>query len=130
MLLLIGRRNELTAGNTYSPCPVMACSSRKITIAWRDSGTRCGRFIFMVSAGTVHTAFSKSISLHRASRNSPGRTNRSAESSRAALLVTALIEHMCDGRDSTGTARQEPSKGEGSTGPLGEKIRAGNAPRH
>jgi hypothetical protein len=49
-------------------------------IAWRDNGTRCGRFIFMVSAGTVQTAFSKSISFHRASRNSPGRANRSAES--------------------------------------------------
>jgi predicted DNA-binding transcriptional regulator AlpA len=39
------------AGTTYSPCPVMPCSSRRITIAWRASGTRCGRFIFMVAAG-------------------------------------------------------------------------------
>jgi hypothetical protein len=30
------------------------------------SGTRCGRFIFMVAAGTIQTAFSKSISFQRA----------------------------------------------------------------
>jgi hypothetical protein len=58
----------------------MPCSSRRITIACRDSGTRCGRFIFIVDAGTTQTALSKSISFQRAMRSSPGLTNRSAES--------------------------------------------------
>ena len=63
-------------------------------MAWRASGTRCGRFIFMVAAGTIQTAFSKSISLQRANRNSPGRTNSSAESckreARGRLAVVAF----------------------------------------
>ena len=37
-------------------------------MAWRDSGTRCGRFIFMVAAGTIQTALSKSISFQCAKR--------------------------------------------------------------
>jgi hypothetical protein len=54
-VVALGRRTVSTAGNTYSPCPVMPCSSRSITIAWRASGTRCGRFIFMVAVGMIHT---------------------------------------------------------------------------
>jgi hypothetical protein len=43
-----------------------------MTIAWRDNGARCGRFIFMVSAGTVQTAFSTSVSRPSAIEIQPG----------------------------------------------------------
>jgi hypothetical protein len=56
-------------------------------MAWRASGTRCGRFIFIVAAGTTQTALSKSISFQRAMRSSPGLTNSSAESWSASFVI-------------------------------------------
>ena len=64
-------------------------SDRAMTIAWRASGTRRGRFISMVAAGTIRPAFSKSISFQRASRSSPGAEGAGPRAARQAGLSAA-----------------------------------------
>ena len=59
VLLLLGRRKEFTAGKTYLPYPASACSSRKMTIAWRDSGTRCNGSSRRLCAATRPVAFAR-----------------------------------------------------------------------
>ena len=55
--------------------------------AWRDSGTRWGRRIFIFSAGIRHSALSTSNSFHSAWRSSPGLTKTSGAKSQLAMAV-------------------------------------------
>ena len=52
-----------------------------------QSGTRCSRFAFIRSAGTVHTRPATSISSHVASPTSPERAAVSTSSSNASLTA-------------------------------------------
>ena len=56
------------------------------------SGTRCSRFIFMHSAGTVHTRPAVSISSHVASRTSPDRAAVSTRNSNASLTARVALD--------------------------------------
>ena len=77
------RATDRTEGNRNRPCSVSLRSSMRIETARGASGTLCGLRIFMRPAGTSQMAASRSNSAHSAARNSPGRTNVKARSSRA-----------------------------------------------
>ena len=58
----------LRDGNTRSSDAGSVRASSSTARAAVESGTRCGRRIFVRSVGTVHSAASRSISVHRAPR--------------------------------------------------------------
>ena len=60
-------------GNTSPSSSEYGEMSSNTWMAWRDSGTSCGRRIFMRTAGTCQIAFSRSNSFCFAPRTSPGR---------------------------------------------------------
>ena len=73
-------------GNT-SPCPSQSSAAPSSTASARgESGTRCARPAFMRSAGAVHTAPSRSISVHRALRTSPDLAAVSTRNSNTSLV--------------------------------------------
>lgn len=82
----IGFTHERDDGNNNLLDPLYRRSSSKCVIACGGKGTRCGRRIFIRSAGTRHVASSKPNSSHATSRNSPGRGARMANRCRAYLV--------------------------------------------
>ena len=80
-----GRRMERIDGKTRSSPCVSGQTSRSTTSAWRESGTSCGRRIFIRSAGIRHVADGQMISFRLMYLTSPGRTIVSARNFRAAL---------------------------------------------
>ena len=87
-----------TEGNKYLPVPVQGCSSRRMATDCADSGTICGRRIFMRSAGMRHSAASRSNSPHCAARNSVGRVKRPAgPASKRRPAGNSRHRHLCPG---------------------------------
>jgi len=55
------RRTESTTREYELALPRDAVQVTQDHVAWRASGTRCGRLIFMVAVGTTQMALSKSM---------------------------------------------------------------------
>jgi len=87
VLSLIGRERVRTDGKTNWPDPDKIRMSERIAKACRERGTAWGWRIFILPSGIVHTALSKSISLHSIWRISPGRWKRWGVSFKAAMTA-------------------------------------------
>ena len=72
-------------GNTSPDSSLNPAASASTSSARFESGTRCSRFAFMRSAGTVHVAPARSISSQVALRTSPERAAVSTRNSSASF---------------------------------------------
>lgn len=78
-------------GETCSTtCSRVACCLRRNVTALRDKGTRYYLLAFIRSAGMIHSAESKSISLHAMLRTSPERAAVSIRKHRARVLCSSI----------------------------------------
>ena len=88
-----GRTDALTLNRRRVPGntkPVTSRSTRASSSTARarsESGTRCSRPVFILEAGTVHVADSRSISPHVANRTSPDRAAVNVRNSKASRVL-------------------------------------------